>query len=544
MLKTILGRLRNKATRADDILVDLQTQRGELSAVRRYQEQSQAELRGDLAGIQARLGSELHTLNQTVAALAADSKVRANLESRLDEYSATLEEATATLSRIDASFEEAHPTLSRIDTTLEEANAKLTRIERSFQPDRLSEAAPNAPTRNLHQRIRIHFFFQFPEVWTTWESVWNACVRSPRIAADIVLLPFIHGSASGDPLRARRFLADTGLPFIDISAYRLREEQPDVVILQNPYDSTRPPELSTDRLLSLRVKIAYIPYGLDVGGGVDNLRWQFDLEVQRRAWRVFVRSQQHRQLYGLHCQSGNRHVVVTGHPKIDHIVAHCAPSGSGRARLRKINQKNILWCPHFTLERGGWSTFMKLFNPILEFFETKPEDLTLTVRPHPLFFGRLNELDGGSSVTEYELRQRLHQPPHITLDESEQYASSFLMSDALMADAGSFLLEYLPTEKPILYLDNADGPGLNESGGFVTAYYQTSDYSGVQNFFEMIRRGEDPKREDRISQIHFLLYRLDGTVGAQIVEHIVAALTTGATGAPCDRNSTGQGEQE
>ncbi|CAM3366926.1 hypothetical protein BOSP111201_01360 [Bordetella sputigena] len=364
--------------------------------------------------------------------------------------------------------------------------------------------------------IKIHFFFQMPQAWTTWETVWDACVSNPLVRPLLVLLPFAHDSVQGDT-GARKFLADRALSFVDFSVYDLQEQRPDIVFLQNPYDSTRPAALDMWKVRNTGARIAYIPYGLDVGGGSDNLRWQYDLDVHRYAWRVFARSEAHRRMFSMHCTSGNSHVVVTGHPKIDAIIA--ATRGRESSITEQQGRKIILWTPHFSVEHGGWSTFDRVSESILGFFEAQPPGLSLIIRPHPLFFGRLRNIT--TSETEAAIRARFHQPPFIMLHEENEYTDLFIRSHALMADAGSFLLEYLPTGKPILYLHNPEGPGLSEAGNFTHAYYTAVSPDDVRDFLEMVAHDEDPMREERIAQISQVLHNCDGKAGITIVEHIV-----------------------
>jgi hypothetical protein len=527
-MRNLLIRLRNRATLADVILNQLREvhqRQDELTALQQQSNHGNARFWTETAQQRSALHTELARMRSELAEQQA--RMQEAQEAR------QLQEAQLAQATQDARLQDAlEASLADMRASMKAVEGKLARVERMIGDRPLSPGL----RRGADRAARVHFFFQVPETWSTWESVWRACMESPHIQATIVLLPFVHGSA-GDPSRARKFLAERSIPFVHFSAYSLDEEQPDLVFLQNPYDSTRPPELAVDRLLSHGVRIAYIPYGLDVGGGQDNLRWQYDLDVQRKAWRIFVRSEDHRRMYGLHCLAGNRNVVVTGHPKIDNIVTRCRPSVG--AKQRKDARKTVLWCPHFSLEAGGWSTFMALYDGILGFFEQQPADLSLVVRPHPLFFGRLQEIAAVADVTEQELRRRFHQPPWIALDEKEDYSEAFLASDALMTDAGSFLLEYLPTEKPILYLHNPEGPGLNESAAFVDSYYRASGFAAVRDFVEMVRHGDDSRRGDRLSRMQELLHRTDGSVGTQIVTHIAEQWRQGLVPAP---SATGERE--
>ncbi|ALM85275.1 CDP-glycerol glycerophosphotransferase family protein [Bordetella sp. N] len=411
-------------------------------------------------------------------------------------------------------------TLERLESELQRVTAEASEIATTLKQVLARQVRDSAQQASAKIRpIRVRFFFQAPETWTTWESVWRACNAHPRIDPLMVLLPFNHDSALGED-KARNFLADQSIPFVNISAYQLDLDAPDIVFLQNPYDSTRPADFGVERIIASGARIAYIPYGLDVGGGSDNLRWQYDLDVQRYAWRVFARSEAHRRMYGRICQSGNRHVIVTGHPKIDYIV-RCGQSARVPEEQPENRAKVILWTPHFTVEPGGWSTFSLYANALLSYFEAGPQNLRLLIRPHPLFFGRLRQQDAATTMSESEFRTRIAESPFIELDEEPQYFATFAKSDALMTDAGSFLLEYLPTGKPILYLHNPAGPGLNETADFVNSYAQAHTFDDITAFLAAVLDGTDLGSERRLTQIERVLHRVDGQVGETIVAHIV-----------------------
>ena len=82
------------------------------------------------------------------------------------------------------------------------------------------------------------------------------------------------------------------------------------------------------------------------------------------------------------------------------------------------------------------------------------------------------------------LRQELGERG-VIIDERPDHRHAFAASCAMMSDTGSFLMEYLVTGKPVLYLVNPHGLGLNEEGEAVVRYYERAeDAKGVAAFLE------------------------------------------------------------
>ena len=410
-----------------------------------------------------------------------------------------------------------------LDAQNQRLEAFQARLEEAQTRERNRAIAETIAARPVDEPVRVTFFFQFPETWSTWATVWEALTQDARAEVTIVSLPFFHDEDGAED-RLRAFLAERDLPFVSHAAYDLEADAPDVVFFQNPYDSTRPEEYAARRLKELGIRLAYVPYALDMGGGADSLRWQYDLELHRLAWRVFVRSPRNRRMYARYCQAGSAHVISTGHPKLDRFSQGIMESRSGPLAKALGNRRAVLWTPHFSVEEGGWSTYLQNGETILSAFE-KQDDLALIMRPHPLFFPRLRKLGLMDEEGEAAFRERLKVAGMI-LDESPDYAEAFACSEAMIADAGSFLLEYLPTQKPVLYLDQPLGPGLMEEGAFVQDYYQGRSQGEILAFIEMLARGEDPLKARRLALIPEYLTQLDGRSGARIAMHIIEGVQT------------------
>jgi|GEM_PF-143867 len=344
-------------------------------------------------------------------------------------------------------------------------------------------------------KIKVDFLFQWAPGWSNFESVIAALQKDGNFICRVVLLPFHNsGQQDFDNPQARTFLEERNIAWVWHEEYDYLTYRPDVVFVQNPYDFTRPERFSCRTLAKNRIRYAYIPYGLDVGEGETNLRFQYDMDCHNLASWIFVRSSQHKKLYKEYCRSGNKHVHVTGHPKFDSVALWHKPAGQG-------DRKVLLWTPHFVEgEQTGWSTFIHYCDTLLYVAMAYPVELI--VRPHPLFIPRLKAFGGRAVEMFSRLVNYAASHDNIRIDLDASYDRSFAEADALLADAGSFLLEFLPTQKPILFLTHETCFGLNKSASFVkNSYRVASKAQDIDDFVKMVVAGEDTHREKRMTAL-------------------------------------------
>jgi SAM-dependent methyltransferase len=344
----------------------------------------------------------------------------------------------------------------------------------------------------------------------------------------------------------KQFLIDENIPFCTLEFFDIREFDPHVVFFQNPYEETRPEFLRIDQLMALGSRIAYIPYGLELGGGAWNLMAQFDLPVHRLAWRVFSRSERHKKMFGKYCRAGNQHVIVTGHPKFDSLNGNSSDSVPVKLTNKIAGRKVILWTPHFSVgDPPTWSTY-RLYGEFIINELRRRQKLFLLIRPHPLLFNAMQQHQAWDAEGERDFRQSINDSNNMALDESSDYHVAFSISDALMADVGSFLLEYLPTGKPLLYLHHTDGLGMNDDGDLIHHLYMASSPEGIVDFIDMVTRGEDPLKGSRESALPDFLFGLDSSAGDRICQHVYSAISAGDSWSPdfSDRGGTEQVSSE
>jgi tetratricopeptide (TPR) repeat protein/2-polyprenyl-3-methyl-5-hydroxy-6-metoxy-1,4-benzoquinol methylase len=375
--------------------------------------------------------------------------------------------------------------------------------------------------------VRVAFLVQHPQGWTSLESVWRTMQGDTAFETTIIAAPYQHPyPTEGGPDAIFGFLEKAGVPFVPWTEVPLRPGFADIVFVQNPYDVTRPPPLHVPALLKLVPRLAYVPYGIEIGGGERNATMQHDQPLQQLAWAVFARSARHKAMFARHCRTGDAHVTVTGHPKMDAVrdLAQLPPDEEFArvARGRKI----VFWNPQFDLKPDGtgYSTFLIWETFLLAEFARR-QDLAFVIRPHPLFFGTLEKRGLWNADQVADFLARVERAGNVLIDRRASYLPVFAASAAMLSDASSFLLEYAATGKPLLYLHNPRGPQLNADGEFVGAHCATAaTEADIAAFLTAVATADDPLAAERMAAYAEFMHRPPAGAGAAIRDAIKARL--------------------
>jgi len=224
----------------------------------------------------------------------------------------------------------------------------IIRVRRRLRPN------PDLAPYEEGKAIRVLFLVMQPAIWPSMSSVWKACRSDPRFSVKVVLVASQYQNERLSQLiLAQEMLITKHIPFFYADSFSLEQFKPHIVFVPLPYADMYPPEFSLDAIKRVGGRIAYIPYALEVASGGYNIQYQFNLLVQQTAWRIFIRSERHSEIFARYCNSGCGHVVVTGHPKFDHLQ----DEQENRVDALEKELKNriggrpvILWTPHFSVE--------------------------------------------------------------------------------------------------------------------------------------------------------------------------------------------------
>jgi hypothetical protein len=303
----------------------------------------------------------------------------------------------------------------------------------------------------------------------------------------------------------------------------------DVVFYQQPWGMKDWPRRMAGRALG-----AYLHYGFMI---MANHGMHYNIGTfHSYLWRYFAQTEEHRLLHLAHDPSAYERLVVTGYPKFDVFLE---PEGPARERAAAIwtgpdpRARRIIFAPHHSLGRDNlqMSTFRWSGQRLLDLARTEP-GLQWVYKPHPTLKHSVVK-NGVMTRQQYQDYERAWEAlPNATVYDSGDYFDIFRSSDAMITDCGSFLAEYLPTGKPLIWLVSEYSIGLNRIGDTLEpAFYRADDIVAFERAFdEVIRSGHDPLRDVRASKVPLLFPAGERPSSTAVVEHLRSVFTSTSAG--------------
>lgn len=223
--------------------------------------------------------------------------------------------------------------------------------------------------------------------------------------------------------------------------------QIDIALFCNIYDSGVYKIHSIDYLSNFAL-CAYSPYGYTglFQYDINNIILGADTQYHF-LWKIYVENNCTKNITKNNMLVHLNNVEVVGYTKMDEY---------NKAIQKNKTRKNIIISPHHTIT--SWpdlkiSNFIEFSDFFLELPLLYP-DIDFIFRPHPLLFEVISQnLDLWHDNIEAYLA-KIGKIPNMIYDTNSSYMETFNKSDALIHDCGSFLAEYLYTEKPMLFIAN------------------------------------------------------------------------------------------
>lgn len=250
------------------------------------------------------------------------------------------------------------------------------------------------------------------------------------------------------------------------------------------------------------------PYGLPM----DNNDRFTHLLVNNVAWRIFYTNYQAKAVFEQNPFSKGRNFKWVGITIYDNLIKH--PSICKIWKQHDPNIKRVIWAPHHTIyetDELPFSTFLIFADEMIEIAKEFEGRIQFVFKPHPLLKKKLISKWGQEKVDDYYCIWENMENTNACYGE---YADLFMTSDALIHDCGGFMMEYLFTGQPALYLLKHDiSPYISDiSCSYLEQHYKAKSAYEIREFLEkVILNGNDYMASSRKTFYNTYLLPPNGT---------------------------------
>lgn len=345
------------------------------------------------------------------------------------------------------------------------------------------------------RKIRIGFLVTENEKWCC-QSLFDKLKESPYFEPVLVLssLTMAH------PLEYLRKKFEKNRAFFQaacgniVEAYdpqtntfrSLKSLGLDIIFYQQPWNIAKKHRILSTAGFALP---CYVPYCFE--DGVTMLRLNF-YHFHGFLFREYVNHPAIKQDY-IRVGFPKKHIKAVGWPKLEPYLQ----------QNTSAPKKYVIYAPHHAIEAGSirLGTFAWNGHFMLEYAKQHPQ-FNWIFKPHPRC--KVSFLAEGLFKNRQEMDDYYQQWAELgTTCEAGNYIDLFKQTRCLITDCSSFLVEFLPTEQPVIHLKRKDeNTAANIAKQIVSAYYPVFDLDALkQTLYTVLEKGEDPMRPVRLNKL-------------------------------------------
>ena len=376
---------------------------------------------------------------------------------------------------------------------------------------------------NVKTQYEIAFFPYKVSMWDSMESIWRAANNDPDCICYVVPIPYY---SKKDGSKAEYFyegsLYPDDVPVVHYSLYDVQKHHPDIVYIHNPYDNNNYVTQVDEKYFAENLKkstdmLVYVPYFV-YGSyrNIDEIKTMAIVPGTVYADRVIAQSEYQKKLFTkLGLNEGK--MLVAGSPKFDAVLrAEEQPHEIPKEWEEKLKGKKIfLWNTTIRamLENPGW---LEKSGQLMDILTQCPE-CALIWRPHPLLKETIKSMRPAYLEPYLNLAKEVMAKSNAVIDLTGNAYISMAASDAIVSDYSSIMLQYAVTGKPILCLDRKSSMLKNS----ICIFDYSEDYflengMTIKRFRDMVLKGEDPKKRERLKVTEKSIANIDGACGQKV----------------------------
>lgn len=413
-------------------------------------------------------------------------------------------------------------------------DALTTRVPFLFQKKiRRHRKMGEKAARQLRDKkvINVAFLLTIPGMWKL-DYVFKALQNDKRFHPYVVIFPYSNfKNFEKEEIwktirRTEDFIKSRGYEYVIPYDNRKRTWEdvhqtlnPDIVFFTTPYRDILPQYY----VYNFADKLTFfVPYSFQA---MNAYKLDYDQISHSLYTAVFAESPMHMEYAKKYDRDGGKNYVVTGYPGTE-VYLHKDYIAKDVWKPQTHRKKRVIWAPHHTIEAGDEfqsSTFLDVCDEMLQLADKYKDTIQFAFKPHQLLKFKLLQLWGEERTNAYY--RKWAEMGNTQLEEAD-YRDLFIHSDAMMHDSGSFTVEYLFVNKPVMYLvkDNQQPQQLFNTFGekAFQQHYHAHSVEDIENFLkEVVLKGNDPMKADREKFYSDYLAPIGGKMPSEnIVEYI------------------------
>lgn len=363
-------------------------------------------------------------------------------------------------------------------------------------------------------KINVMFILAELSIWKT-ESLYLSMKKHPRFNVFIGVTESIEVPGSKPALI--EYLEKKGYAYadLDIANRDIYDYSPDILVYYKPYIGS----YARKHIFMKHKKCPciHINYSLslqETNIGLNQLMCNL-------AWKTFAENELVKEARCKIADNKGENVVITGLPVEDELMQP-KELFSDPWKPQECVKKRIIYAPHHSL-RGtnpgsvDFSTFIEFGEYMLELAEKYKDVTQWAFKPHPTLYKKLLLLWGPEKTESYYNRWKELENGQVELGA---YMGLFKYSDAMIHDCGSFVMEYLYTNKPVMFLMHRDPlehiKNQNQFGvkGFY-AHYHGYNEKEIEQFVVNLINGVDSMNDARLDFYNNYLIPPHGKTASQ-----------------------------
>lgn len=259
----------------------------------------------------------------------------------------------------------------------------------------------------------------------------------------------------------------------------------DLAVFDNPYDSMTHKFYRITTSVKKNILSCYTEYGYKISNITLSL---YNGPAFNLLWKVFTLNNfEYKQLQKNYI--GGINGLCLGYSKMDRL---------NDINIKNRERKRIIISPHHTvgyMDGLCLSNFLRYSDFFLELPQKYPQ-IDFVFRPHPLLWISLLNHNIWSKTKIDTYIHNIKSFPNVEYQDGGDYFETFVNSDGLIHDCGSFSMEYLFTGKPCCYMLKNDKITNQNSNDIhrksIDVHYKSYDEDGIVDFIEnVILKGND-----------------------------------------------------